>query len=75
MDHTLYVVQGPFNQIAVVRLNPDFASGTVVKTLESDALEFPSAIALFGDAFYAVNARFDVLPGPSVGYQVVRVQR
>jgi len=75
VGHTLYMVQGPFNRIAVVRLSADFTSGTVERTLTNPALAFPSSIAVSGTVLYAVNARFDVAPGPSVEYQVVRVQR
>lgn len=75
IGRTLYVVQGPFNQVAVVRLSADFTTGVVERPLTSAALQFPSAIGLFGNAFYAVNARFDVAPGPEVEYQVVRAER
>jgi hypothetical protein len=75
IGRTFYVVQGPFNQIAVVRFSEDFASGVLDQPLTDPDLNFPSAIAPFGDALYAVNARFDVAPGPTVQYQVVRVQR
>ena len=74
VGHTLYMVQGFFNRIAAINLSADFTSGTVEGTLTNPALAFPSAIALFGSSFYAVNARFDVPPGPSVEYQVVRVR-
>lgn len=72
---TLYVVQGYFNQIAVVRLSPDFASGVVERTITSDALAFPTTVAAFGSSLYAVNARLDVAPGPHVEYEVVRLTR
>ena len=75
IGRTFYAVQGPFNQIAVVRFSEDFASGVVERPLTDSDLNFPSAIAPFGNALYAVNARFDVAPGPTVEYQVVRVQR
>ena len=75
VGHTLYMVQGRFNRIAVVQMNADFTSGTVERTLTNGALAFPSSIALFGGSLYAVNARFNVPRGPSVEYDVVRVQR
>jgi len=75
VGHTLYMVQGRFNRIAVVQMNADFTSGTVQRTLTNPALAFPSAIALFGSSLYAVNARFNVPRGPAVEYQVVRVER
>ena len=75
MGRTLYVVQGPFNQIGVVRFSEDVTTGVVERPLESAALAFPSAIGVFATSLYAVNARFDVAPGPDVEYQVVRVPR
>jgi hypothetical protein len=35
----------------------------------------PTTIAEFGDALYAVNARFDVPPTPDTEYDVVRVSK
>ena len=72
---TLYVVQGYFNQITVVRLSADLASGVVERTITSETFAFPTTAALFGSALYAVNARLDVAPGPDVPYEVVRLQR
>ena len=75
IGRTLYVVQDPFDRVAIVRLSADFASGVVEGTITNPALEFPSSIAPMGNAFYAVNARFDVPPGPGVEYKVVRLGR
>jgi sugar lactone lactonase YvrE len=75
IGHTLYVVQGPLNEIAVVTLNGDFSRGVVEGSLTNGALQFPSSIAPLGGSLYAVNAKFDVAPGPNVDYQVVRVSR
>jgi sugar lactone lactonase YvrE len=72
---TLYVVQNVLNQIAVVELAPDFTSGTLVDTITSSAFRVPTTIAKFGNALYAVNARFDTPPTPSTEYEVVRVNR
>lgn len=72
---TLYVVQNVMNQIAVVELTPDFTSGTIVDTITSSAFRVPTTIAKFGEALYAVNARFDTPPTPSTEYEVVRVNR
>ena len=57
--HTLYVVQNFLNQIRVIELDPGFASGTYVKDLTSDYFRVPTTAAIFGNALYAVNARFD----------------
>lgn len=70
---TLHVVLGYIDAVAVVELSADFTRGTVVHTLTHPALDFPSTIARFGAALYAVNARFNVEPTPTVAYSVVRV--
>jgi hypothetical protein len=72
---TVYVVQNVLNQIAVVQLQPDFGSGTVVRTISDAPFRVPTTIAEFGDALYAVNARFDVTPGPDTEYEVVQVSK
>lgn len=72
---TLYVVQNVLNQIAVVELKPDFSSGTIVDTITSSAFRVPTTIAKFGEALYAVNARFDTMPTPDTEYEVVRAMR
>ncbi len=73
--NTLYVVQNVLNQIAVAELNPDLTSGTIVDTITSTSFRVPTTIAKFGDALYAVNARFDTPPTPNTEYEVVRVTR
>ena len=75
IGRALYVVQGPLDQIRVVRLSADFTRGAVEGALTSSALRFPSSIGGLGSSLYAVNARFDVAPGPGVEYDVVRVAR
>jgi len=71
----LYVVQNFLNQIAVVNLNNDLTSGAIERTITDPAFRVPTTIASFGDSLYAVNARFDTPPGPSVDYDVVKVPR
>ena len=70
---TLYVVQNVNNQIAVINLSPDLTSGTIESLLTSPLFDVPTTIARFGDALYAVNARFTTPPTPSTPYDVVRV--
>lgn len=74
-DRTLYVVQNVLNQIAVVNLDRELSSGTVVDTITNPDFRVPTTIARFGNALYAVNARFDVTPTPDTEYEVVRVPR
>lgn len=71
----LYVVQNFLNQIAVIRLNADFLSGAIERTITSDHFRIPTTIARFGNALYAVNARFDTPAMPDTEYEVVRVRR
>ncbi len=70
---TLYVVQNSFNQIAVVKLGADYSSGEIVDTLTNPNFRVPTTIAKFGNALYAVNARFGTPPTPDTEYEVVRV--
>jgi len=76
---TLYVVQNFLNQIAVVHLTPDLSSGVVGSPITSSEFRIPTTAAEFGNALYAVNARFDVappgLPAPGVEFEVVRVSK
>lgn len=80
---TLYVVQNFLNQIAVIRLAPDYASGDLVRYITDERLRIPTTAALFGNSLYAVNARFDVVspfdPTPpdilDIEFDVVRLAR
>ena len=76
--HTLYVVQNFLNRIAVVHLDPDFETGMVNHYLTSSYFRVPTTAAIFGDALYAVNARFDEIPAgapaPTDNFEAVRVE-
>ena len=72
---TLYVVRNRLNQIAVIRLSPDLSSGTVVDVITSAAFDVPTTIARFGNALYAVNARFTTPATATTPYTAVRVDR
>jgi sugar lactone lactonase YvrE len=76
--HTMYVVQNSLNRIAVIELSSDYASGDVTGYLSSPAFRFPTTAAAFGDALYAVNARFDEIPpgqpAPDDTFEAVRVE-
>lgn len=72
---TLYVVQNRLNQIAVIKLDPDFTSGTIERLITSPLFRVPTTIARFGSSLYAVNARFGTPPTPDTEYEVVRVPR
>lgn len=72
---TLYVVQNQLDRIAVVRLGPDFRSGTVTGFLTDDDLDVPTTIARFGSSLYAVNARFGRATPEDNHFEVVKVRR
>ena len=72
---TLYVVQNFLNQIAVIKLNHDWASGSVESRITDPKFDVPTTIGLFGSSLYAVNARFTTPPAPNTTYTIVRVSR
>jgi sugar lactone lactonase YvrE len=72
---TLYVVQNRLNQISVIKLAPDFASGEVVSTITDEDFDVPSTAAIFDGSLYAVNARFGTAPTPTTTYSIVAVPK
>lgn len=72
---TLYVVQNRMNKIAVIELNSDLTAGTIVEEIRNESFRVPTTIARFGNALYAVNARFDTPPTPQTEFEVVRVSK
>ena len=72
---TLYVVRNQLNQIAVIHMAPDLASGRLVSTITDPAFRVPTTIAEFGRSLYAVNARFGVPDPGNADYDVVRVSK
>ncbi len=54
---TLYVVQNRLNQIAVIRLAPDFTRGTIASTITDPAFTVPTTVDRFGPWLYAVNSQ------------------
>ena len=68
---TLYAVQQPSNQVSVVELAEDFASGTVASTIQDESLMAPATAALAGDRLLVVNTQFDQMNGtPSLPFTV-----
>jgi hypothetical protein len=63
----LYVVRNRLNEIAVVTLARDFASGTIVGAITDPNFNVPTTIARFGPWLYAVNSQ--------PPYTIVRVSR
>jgi hypothetical protein len=73
---TLYVVRNFLNEIAVVELDPGATEGEIVGTIENDEFDVPTTVAEFGNALYAVNARFESVDAPAEAeYDVVRVSK
>ena len=62
---TLYVMRNRMNQIDVVKLARDFASGTIVRSITDPDFNVPTTIARFGPWLYAVNSQ--------APYSIVRV--
>jgi sugar lactone lactonase YvrE len=73
VGRTLYVVQNQLNTVAVVRLDPQGTSGTVVDRLTDPDFAVPTTIARFGSGLYLPNARFGTPPTPDTEYDVVRI--
>ena len=71
---TLYVVN--YNdKVYVVELNPEWTSGKLVRTLTDPKLEAPSTAAIYGDALYVVNARWDAEQTPETEFWLTQVRR
>ena len=75
LGHTLYVVRNRLNEIVVLNLDRDWASGSVAGKLTDPNFDVPTTVGLFGSSLYAVNARFTTPPTPDTTYTVVRVPR
>jgi sugar lactone lactonase YvrE len=75
IGRTLYVAQNLNNTVAVIRLNAEGTSGTLVAQLTDPDFQVPTTIARFGNGLYLPNARFDTPPTPETEYSVVRIER
>jgi sugar lactone lactonase YvrE len=72
--HILYVVRNQANQTVVIDLARDLSSGVVVDTITDPRFDVPTTIASFGNALYAVNARFGTPSPDTATYTIVRVE-
>ena len=68
---TIYVVENAIAQISAVKIAPDGSTGTVTDVYPVAGAETPTTAGLFGNALYAVDARFVSMTGP---YKVFRVE-
>lgn len=66
-DDKLYVVQNFLNQITELELADDGMSVTITRIITNPNFRIPTTATVFGDALYAINARFDVAPPPFFG--------
>ena len=55
---TLLAVQNRLNQIAVVKLDPDYGSGQVVRTISHPDFDVPTTVARKRGSLFLPNARF-----------------
>jgi sugar lactone lactonase YvrE len=72
---TLFVVQNQLNLVAVIKLTPGLASGSVLTRLSDPDFSVPTTIDDFGKRLYVVNARFGVPNPDAATYQVVQLTK
>jgi sugar lactone lactonase YvrE len=74
-DRTLYVVQNQLNQLAVITLSADLATGTVIQRVTNPAFDIPTTVAASDGSLYIVNARFGIANPDIATYTVVRIDK
>lgn len=68
----LYAVQNFLNQVAIVDLAPDLASGEVEEVITNSNFQVPATVARHGARLAVVNAKFDTgFPPSASSYEVV----
>lgn len=67
---TIYVVENAVGQISAVKIAPDGSTGTVTNVYQVSGAETPTTAGLFGNALYAVDARFGSMTGPYKAFRV-----
>ncbi len=72
---TLLVVQNRLNQIAVVKLDRDYESGRVERTISDPDFDVPTTVAKKRGSLYLPNARFTTPPTPETEYWITRVDK
>ncbi len=71
---TLYIVN--YNdKIYEIALAPDWMSGTLVRTVTDPMLEAPATAAIYDDALYVVNARWDAEQTPDTEFWLTQLKR
>ena len=69
--NTIYVVENAAAQISAVKIAPDGSAGTRTAVYSVEGSETPTTAGLFGNALYAVDAKFGTMDDP---YKVFRVE-
>jgi sugar lactone lactonase YvrE len=72
---TLYVVQNRLNTVAVLHLDRQGTSGTLVKTVTDPRFDVPTTMASFHNRLYLPNARFTTTPPPTTEYTAVAIPK
>lgn len=70
----LYVLRNQLNTLVTIDLAQDLTSGVVVESVVVSSFNVATTLAVFGDALYAVNAKFSTPPTPTTPYEIVRVE-
>jgi outer membrane protein assembly factor BamB len=70
---TLVIAQNFPQSIAIVRLSRDVSRARLIRTLTDARLDIPSAVEVYGDHAFALNARFTTPRTPETPYSVIRV--
>ena len=69
----LYVLRNTVNELVTIDLSNDLTSGVVLERVVDPNFDVATTLAAFGDALYAVNAKFSTPPTPDTPYEIVRV--
>ena len=74
---TLYVVDSTLNQdkVYVIELDPEWKSGKVVRTITDPTMDALSTVAIYADALYVVNARWEAERTPETEYWLTQLKR
>lgn len=72
---TLYVVRNQNNEVPVISLTANLASGRIVTRLTDPDFKVPTTIDDHGRRLYAVNANFGVANPGTAEYQVVQLAK
>ncbi len=72
---TLFVVQNRLNQLAVLSLAADLATGTVEQRITDPAFDVPTTVAASNGHLFLPNARFGIPDPDTAQFAVVRIAR